>query len=73
MTDRERLIAWMQENDMNGSELARRTGDHRSAIFMMTTGQREVNEAFKWRFGSAFGFDLAASIFIDQPLEQQAV
>jgi plasmid maintenance system antidote protein VapI len=71
MNDKERLLQWIKEQNISAARLANATGDHASAISMMTVGPREVSQAFKWRFGKAFGFDVAEQIFIDEPLERQ--
>lgn len=73
MNDKERLLQWMKERNISMSQLARATGDHTSAISMMTNGPREVNQAFKWRFGEAFGFDVATQIFLDNPIQRQEI
>lgn len=68
MNDKQRLLQWMADNQIDAASLARATGDVRSAISMMTVGRRDINQAFKWRFGVAFGFDVAQQIFVDEPV-----
>ena len=67
-TDSERLNTWMRERGFNYRTLAEVTGDTYSLIYMMAKGQRDVNDAFKWRFASAFGWDEAQRVF---PVEEQ--
>lgn len=73
MSDKERLITWMNDNHITAAKLARATGDHRVTIHHMTRGDREINQAFKWRFGEAFGFDVAKQIFADTPSAQPEI
>lgn len=72
MKEKERLLRWMQERGFDTQTLADATGDTFSTIHMITKGDRRVNDAFKWRFAVAFGWDEAAKVF-DVPQAQMAV
>lgn len=72
MNDKERLLQWMESHGLSASAVAEATGDFPSNISMMTKGPRDVNQAFKWRFGKAFGFAVAEQIFIDEPINHMA-
>lgn len=63
MTKQERLLQWMREKGFNMETLAQATGDSYSSIYMMTKGGRSLNDAFKWRFALAFGWEEASRIF----------
>lgn len=63
MDERERLLQWMQEKGFSTSSLAESTGDAFSNIHMMLKGDRKLNDAFKWRFAVAFGWDEAVTVF----------
>lgn len=73
MDDRQRLLQWMEANEVGVSQLARTTGDFKSSISYMIHGHREINQAFKWRFGKAYGFDVAEQIFVDEPIKAETV
>ena len=64
MTEKERLMQWMQEKGFDTESLATATGDSYSSIYMMTKGDRAVNDAFKWRFAETFGWEEAKSLFL---------
>lgn len=68
MNDKQRLLQWMETHGLTVGAVAEATGDFPSNISMMTKGPREVNQAFKWRFGEAFGFDVARQVFVDEPV-----
>lgn len=68
MNDKQRLLQWMEANGHDYRSLAIATGDTRSSVHQMVIGEREVNQAFKWRFGLAFGFEVAKEIFVEQPV-----
>lgn len=70
MNDKQRLLQWMEENGHSYRSLAAATGDTLSSAQQMTNGDRKVNQAFKWRFALAFGFDLAKELFTDEPVEE---
>lgn len=63
MNEKERLTQWMQEKGFDTDTLAAATGDSFSSIYMITKGDRRVNDAFKWRFAVAFGWECATQIF----------
>jgi len=63
MNEKERLNQWMQARGFDTKTLAAATGDSFSGIYMITKGDREVNDAFKWRFALAFGWDEATQVF----------
>lgn len=63
MNEKERLNQWMEARGFDTKTLAAATGDSFSSIYMITKGNRDVNDAFKWRFALAFGWDEAIQIF----------
>lgn len=63
MNEKERLTQWMQEKGFDTDTLAAATGDSFSSIYMITKGDRKVNDAFKWRFAVAFGWQEASQVF----------
>lgn len=63
MTEKKRLMQWMQEKGFDTETLATATGDSYSSIYMMTKGDRPVNDAFKWRFSETFGWEEAQKVF----------
>lgn len=67
--DREQLAAWMQENGITVKALADATGVSSNYIYMMTKSDRALSEAFKWRFGLAYGHDVAQRVFGDPVFE----
>lgn len=67
MNEKERLVQWMQERGFDTETLAAATGDSYSTVYMITKSDRRVNDAFKWRFTVAFGFDEAIAVF--QPVQ----
>lgn len=70
MTDLERLRAWMKAHELDYRAVAEATGDTKSTVNMILNGNRAINQAFKWRFGVAYGFDEACRVFVDSPVEQ---
>lgn len=70
-TDRDRLLRWMQERDMDIEALGAATGDTYSALFLMLRAEgrtaRPIGVKFIWRFAHAFGLDEAAKVFADMP------
>lgn len=70
--EKERLMEWMVGRGFDTASLADATGDTFSTVHMITKGNRPVSDAFKWRFGVAFGFDEAKSLFLSQPVLQPA-
>jgi hypothetical protein len=67
MDEKQRLLQWMQEHGHDYRSLAAATGDTYSNIHMMTNGKREINDAFKWRFKTAFGDKEANKVFGKDP------
>lgn len=61
--DREQLARWMDANGVNVKLLADATGLSTNYIYMMTKSDRTISEAFKWRFGLAYGHDVAQQVF----------
>jgi hypothetical protein len=50
--------------------VAEATGDTLSTIIMFVNDDRRVNQAFKWRFQEAFGYEEAQSVFGATPEAQ---
>lgn len=73
MNDKQRLIAWMEENGHDCRSLSLATGDTYSNIHMMTKGDRHPNDAFKWRFQETFGHEVAMQVFGTQETNVPAV
>lgn len=71
MTEQEILLHFMQERGFDFESLAAATGDSRSSIYMITRGGRPVNDAFKWRFAQAFGWEEAERLF-GKPIQEPA-
>jgi hypothetical protein len=69
--DREQLAKWMAENGVNVKLLADATGVSSNYIYMMTKSDRTISEAFKWRFGVAYGHEVAQRVFAE-PLRELA-
>lgn len=69
MSEKQRLIQWMEENGHNYRTLADATGDTYSTIHMMTKGDRAISDAFKWRFQKTFGHEEAFKVFGEQTVE----
>lgn len=69
--DREQLAAWMASHDVSVKALADATGVSSNYIYMMTKSDRTISEAFKWRFGLAYGHDAAHAVF-DAPVRELA-
>jgi hypothetical protein len=61
--DHQRLVEWVQEKNFDIDSLAAVTGDSYSNIYMMLRGKRPVNDSFKWRFASHFGWAEAERLF----------
>ena len=79
-TELERLKMWMQKTGFDTKTLAEATGVGYNALYKMISDRRHISDNFKYRFGNAFGFDLAFSIFDDtlkkkepHPLAEQNV
>jgi hypothetical protein len=70
MTDRERLLRWMQEKGFDLDSLALVTDDSFSNLYLMLVSQknaRPISDKFKWRFAQHFGWEEATKIFADTP------
>lgn len=63
MTERQRLDRWMDKHNIGNTDLARRLDFDRSYIYLLRTGGRDITDAFRWRFRSAYGNELADEIF----------
>lgn len=63
MDDKQRLLQWMTTKGISKAALAVQTGDTPSSISQMTTGERAINDAFRWRFLRAFGHEEALAVF----------
>lgn len=63
--DRDQLAKWMADNGVNVKLLADATGVSSNYIYMMTKSDRTISEAFKWRFGLAYGHDVAQQVFAE--------
>lgn len=59
----ERLRAWMKENGHTTKALADATGIKYSLMSQMVADKRRISESFKWKFGKAFGYNLAIALF----------
>jgi plasmid maintenance system antidote protein VapI len=70
MNKHENLVKWMEENELNYSALAEQLDLHKSYVSLIVNGLRPINNSFKWRFGSIYGFDKAVALFgeIEEPV-----
>jgi len=63
LRDREEFKAWMKANDVSVRQVAEATGFKPNYIYMMIASDRTISEAFKWKFGVAYGHDVAGQLF----------
>lgn len=63
MNDKQRLLQWMHDNGYSTRSLAAKIGVSHTGIHYMTSGDRPVSDAFKWRFKKVFGAEIADSLF----------
>lgn len=66
MNDRERLLQWMEVNDVDAKTLTERMGVTRAYTSMIINDKRDINTFFKWKFSEAFGHEIAAQLFSRQ-------
>lgn len=69
MEPRERLTTWMAAHHMTKEDLAAAVGLSSNMIWRITSGNREVSDNFRWRFGKTFGFDTALRLLEDEEEE----
>ena len=60
-----KLAAWMELEGLTDRQLAERLRMDASYIWMLRTGTRPISDGFRWRFGRAYGFELATKIFAE--------
>jgi hypothetical protein len=63
MTERERLIAFMQERQLDHKALGRVMKWSPTFIYGYLGMAWSLSSAFKWAFAETFGFDVAERIF----------
>ena len=61
-----RLRSWMELENITTLDVADRTGIHRSHILKVISGATPISPSFCWKFGQAYGFDLARKLFDNQ-------
>lgn len=66
----ESLERWAAAKGFDIDELAAVMDESYSTIYRMFKQQRPVNDAFKWRFAKAFGWDEAQNVFESQSLHE---
>lgn len=62
-TERERLIQFMAEHQLDHKDLARRMKWSPTFIYGAIGGAWSLTDSFRWTFAKTFGFEAAASIF----------
>jgi len=63
MGERKRLLAWLEKQKMPQAELARQLGFSEIYVWKISSGDKPITDAFKWRFAQTFGFDVAEQLF----------
>lgn len=66
MTQRERLQAFLSENEMHYSELARAVGVSANYVYRILVGNRPVSDAFRYKFAERFGWRAAKDVLGDR-------
>ena len=63
--EHEKLNAWREEMGLTIADVARAIGMDYNYVTMIFRGDRRVTSGFRWRFGLAYGFDVATELFGD--------
>jgi transcriptional regulator with XRE-family HTH domain len=58
----EGLIVWMKSVRMTRDELAKSIGYSSNLLWRILSGSRDITDAFRWRFGAVYGFDLVERV-----------
>lgn len=59
----ERFANWMSACVLSDSDVAEKMKIDKAYIWRIRKGEREIADSFAWKFGQAYGFDLAQRLF----------
>lgn len=71
LSERERLIRFMDAHEMTYKDLARQMKWSPTFIFGALGGAWSLTDSFRWAFAKTFGFEAAAQIFNAAPRASQ--
>ncbi len=59
----ERFAAWMDVMRIGNTEVAKNMHISGIHVWKVKEGKAELSDSFAWKFGQAYGFDLAQRLF----------
>ncbi len=62
-SNNQRFAHWMEIEGLKDIDVARRMEIDVAYIWRIRLGKRAVADAFAWKFGKTYGFDLAQKLF----------
>lgn len=67
-----KLAAWMHLEGIGATEVARKMGITQVHVWKIQHGILEASPSFAWKFGRAYGFELAVKLFESQTQKETA-